>query len=631
MRFLQGVSSEALKGSVIQLFQKIYSKWPILAFDLTAIPIAWFMAFWLRDDMQWLPVRTVALQSSWPVVLLIAVQTSCYYIFKVYRGLWRFSSVGDIKRIIQAVACAMLAVIPVFYWASFLHAIPRSIILLYGISLVSILCGGRMLMRGYLSKNRALRNSIDQHRVLIIGAGCAGESLVRELIRSATYYPVGFIDDQPSKKGVEVHGVRILGTMRELAMLISKYQINLIFIAIPSAGSAVMRRIVKECEKTGVEFRTLPSFQALASGRIEVNALREVNIEDLLGRDQVTISWEKISQTLQQKRVLITGGGGSIGSELCRQVLLHKPSLLVILDSSEFNLYKIDMELQTYFPDIQRELALVCITDKCAVWELFNKFRPQIVFHAAAYKHVPLLEEQIRVAVKNNIIGTQIIAETSVTMGVEKFVLISTDKAVNPTNIMGATKRVAEIFCQNLNTRVQTQFITVRFGNVLGSAGSVIPLFQKQLQAGGPITVTHPEIARYFMTVLEASQLILQAMVNGEGGEIFVLDMGEPIKIKYLAELMMRLAGKEVDIQYTGLRAGEKLFEELFHSSEELTLTAHEKLFQAKFRKIEWFALDESLRMLQAACANYQNDELLVILKSLVPEFLCSIEDAKIY
>lgn len=305
------------------------------------------------------------------------------------------------------------------------------------------------------------------------------------------------------------------------------------------------------------------------------------------------------------------------------------PERLAIIESSEFNLYQIEQELLNKFPNIPIDVCLINVTDEIAINQLFRQFQPEVVFHAAAYKHVPMLQNQVRVAVQNNVIGTQIVAKASVNFGVKKFVLISTDKAVNPTNVMGATKRVAEIYCQNLNMRSNTQFITVRFGNVLGSAGSVVPLFQKQLEAGGPITVTHPEMQRYFMTIPEACQLILQAMANGQGGEIFVLDMGEPVKISYLAEQMIRLAGKEpgkdILIEYTGLRPGEKMFEELFHESEQLATTQHAKLFKAKVRELDWNELTQTMRMVDTACFEYQEDELLILLKSLVPEYYMEV------
>jgi FlaA1/EpsC-like NDP-sugar epimerase len=386
-----------------------------------------------------------------------------------------------------------------------------------------------------------------------------------------------------------------------------------------------MRRIVGFCERSACPFHTLPSLQALASGRVAVSALRRVHIDDLLGRDQIELRWDKIASSIHGRIIAVTGAGGSIGSELCRQIMALQPHKLVLIEQSEFNLYQIQQDLTQQFPQGVTVPALVNVTDAVAVSDVLQRERPLVVFHAAAYKHVPLLEEQVRAAVSNNVLGTQVVAEASVAAGVEKFVLISSDKAVNPTNVMGATKRVAEIYCQNLNARVATQFITVRFGNVLGSVGSVLPLFQKQLEAGGPLTVTHPDIERYFMTILEASQLILQAMVNSLGGEIFVLDMGEPIKITYLAEQIIRLSGKspgkDIAIEYIGLRPGEKLFEELFHPSEQLVATEHDKLFKAKFRQIDWDELLQTMRMVKNACELNQPTELLVLLKSLVPEF----------
>lgn len=611
------------------IFQKLYKKWPVIAFDALAIPAAWYFSYWLRYNLQPFPSDLTNSYSLISLFILAFTQIGCYYYFKVYRGLWRFSSLNDVARIIKATISATAIAVFILYLTSLLQHIPRTVFPLYNMTLVTFLCGGRLLLRSYWDwKDKGY--AAEKKRVLIIGAGRAGESLVRDLKRMQSYLPVGFVDDNLGKRGLEVHGVRVLGTTRDLADLVLECNVDLIFIAIPSARSAAMRRIVNHCEECKVPFRTLPSLPALAAGRVEVNALRDVNIEDLLGRDQVQLEWQKIAANIKDKRVVVTGGGGSIGSELCRQIMLLNPSKLLIIDNSEFNLYKIELELINKFPSIPLELGLISVTDATAVDYLFHQFKPQIVFHAAAYKHVPMLEEQVRVGVQNNVIGTQVVAEASVAVGVEKFILISTDKAVNPTNVMGTTKRVAEIYCQNLNERVDTQFITVRFGNVLGSAGSVVPLFQKQLQAGGPLTVTHPDIQRYFMTIPEACQLILQAMVNGAGGEIFVLDMGEPIKISYLAEQMIRLAGKEpgkdISIEYTGLRPGEKLFEELFHPSEQLAQTEHEKLFKAKFRHLDWTELTQTVRLLNMACTMHNNEELYILLKSLVPEFQSQME-----
>lgn len=609
----------------LKLFiMRLYKKLPILLFDLAAIPTAWCAAYWLRFHMQ-----NFTIDHSFDALkIMFITQAACFYYFKVYRGLWLFSSLKDLIRIIKSVVLAIALVIPIFYLTSLLNYIPRFIFPLYAVSLLTILCSVRLLSRAYHEKRLFSGQENEAKRVLIIGAGDAGECLLRDLKRTNMFWAVGFVDDNHKRFGKEIHGVAVLGTLSDLSRLVIKHNVDLILIAIPSASSADMRRIVNYCEECQLPFRTLPSLSALASGRIQVNELREVNLDDLLGRDQVHLQWDKIVQSIQNKRVLVSGGGGSIGSELCRQILALQPSELFILDHSEYNLYQIGQELQSQYPNCSIKIGLLSVTDQLGVDACFSTFKPQIVFHAAAYKHVPMLEEQVRVAVLNNIIGTRIMAECSVRLQVEKFILISTDKAVNPTNVMGATKRVAEIFCQNFNEQVRTQFITVRFGNVLGSAGSVVPLFKQQIKNGGPVTVTHPDITRYFMTIPEASQLILQAMINGSGGEIFVLDMGEPIKIRYLAEQMIKLSGRQpeedIQIQYTGLRPGEKLFEELFHESEELAATEHEKLLKACFRKYDWPELQGTLRLLETACHNYQEEELYILLRSLVPEFVSS-------
>lgn len=607
--------------------RKLYAKLPVIVFDVVSIPVAWYLAYLLRYNLESLPETVVSRTSLFAFSVVCLLQIYSYYHFKVYRGLWQFSSLNDLRRICFAVIYATSIAIPLLYLTSLLQVVPRAVFPLYTMVLMMLLAGGRLLFRSYGTWRQQSAYENEVKRVLVIGAGHAGDNIIRDLKRTKSYRPVGLVDDSIGKRGLEVHGVRVLGTIAQLPDLVSKHQIDCIFIAIPSAGSALMRRIVGVCEACNIPFHTLPGLQDLAAGRVQLNALRQVKIDDLLGRDQIELSWDKIETAIEGKRILVTGGGGSIGSELCRQILLLHPEKLLILDNCELNLYKIDQELRNLYPDIVLELALVSVTDTIAIEQLFCSFKPELVFHAAAYKHVPLLEDQIRIAVQNNVLGTQIVAQASAAFDVEKFVLISTDKAVNPTNVMGTTKRVAEIYCQNFNARVRTQFITVRFGNVLGSAGSVVPLFQKQLEAGGPLTVTHPDIERYFMTIPEASQLILQAMVNGCGGEIFVLDMGEPIKISYLAQQMILLSGKkpneDILIQYTGLRPGEKLFEELFHESEQLEQTEHVKLFKAKFRQMDWTELTQTMRMLQTACSQSQCEELFVLLKSLVPEFYC--------
>jgi len=438
------------------------------------------------------------------------------------------------------------------------------------------------------------------------------------------YEPVAFVDDDPRKKGKEVHGIRVAGGCDQIPDITSGEGIDIILIATPTAMSEQMRRIVGICEKTGIAFRTLPRLQALVNGQASVKELRDVKIDDLLGREAVSLDWKTIARGMTGKSILVSGGGGSIGSELCHQIAGLQPSRLIILERSEFNLYSVELELRRAFPELPLLSVLGDAGDAAAGTEIMRKYQPDLIFHAAAYKHVPMLEGQVRSAVINNVLATRTLARLADEYGCESFVLVSTDKAVNPGNIMGASKRVAEIYCQDLNDRSATRFITVRFGNVLGSAGSVIPLFQKQIATGGPVTVTHPKMTRYFMTIAEAAQLILQASVLGQGGEIFVLDMGEPVRIAYLAEQLILLSGKkpgdDIEIVFTGLRAGEKLYEELFHDAEKLAETTHPKIMLARSRKVEGDALERDLDSLAQACKMNDEPGIRQDLRRLVPE-----------
>lgn len=604
------------------LLVKFQQKVGVLLYDFSAIPVAWYLAYWLRYNLQPFPRSFMSDYALYALLTVMILQMGWYHQCKVYRGLWRFASLNDISRIIKASLYTVCSALPVLYLFQFIHHIPRSVIPLYAIILTTLWSSGRLLRRVYWDNRYKPEKSQALKRVLIVGGGDAGASLIRDLNRSPEYSPVGIVDDQLGKQGLEIHGVRVIGTIPELGVKTRELQVDLIFIAIPSVGSAQMRRIVEQCALSGVPFRTLPSLAALADGRVEVNALRAVGLEDLLGRDEVKLDWIKITDGIRGMRVMVTGGGGSIGSELCRQILKLYPAELMLVDHAEYQLYQIEQELSKIQSSTKLNYVLASVTDPIAMNHWLNHFKPQIVFHAAAYKHVPLLESRVRAAVLNNVIGTRVLVDASVQAQVEKFILISTDKAVNPTSVMGATKRIAEMYCQNINERAATEFITVRFGNVLGSAGSVVPLFQQQINEGGPLTVTHPDIERFFMTIPEASQLILQAMVSGKGGEIFVLDMGEPIKIRYLAEQMIRLSGKNIDITYTGLRPGEKLFEELFHTDELLTQTDHTKLYQATARPCSWSELQTSLRLLNQACEQCDEREMKFLVHGLVPELL---------
>ena len=596
------------------------SQWAALAHDLLMIPTAWYLAYWLRLE-QFVPSTKSTLLISLGIIL--PVQISCFLVFGLYRGIWRFASLPDILRILKSVLIGTTISMALLFVATRADGVPRSVPIIYAILLIAFLGGSRLLYR--LIKDHHLYLQPSQ-RILIVGGGNAGEMLARDILRNRTdsYIPAAFVDDDKKRLGREIHGVPIVGTTMEIPTIVSKYDIDIIMLAIPSASSKQVRRIVEICEKTKLPFRSVPQLKDLMTGNVQINEMREVSIEDLLGREPISLDWPAISQALSKKNVLVTGGGGSIGSELCRQISKLNPTRLIIIENSEFNLYTIEMELLKSFPDLELECHLGDVIDSPFVEDVFLRHKPNIVFHAAAYKHVPMLEPQLRQAIRNNVLGTRTVAEAADRNGCGVFVLVSTDKAVNPANVMGASKRAAEIFCQNLNTHSQTKFITVRFGNVLGSAGSVIPLFRKQIETGGPITITDPRMERYFMTIPEACQLIMQTVVLGSGGEIFVLDMGEPVRISYLAEQMIRLSGlipgEDIDIEFIGLRPGEKLFEELFHEKEPLERTIHEKVYLARHRKVDWDSLNQTLDQMAAACDTLDTDRLGKLLHALVPE-----------
>ena len=566
-----------------------------------------------------------------PIVLI--TQGGMFWYFGLYRGIWRFASIPDLVRILKAVTAGVVIAAAASFILTRLQGVPRSVFILDGILLVLLLGGPRFIYRLFKDhslyqwiQDRSLTANRERKNALIVGAGKAGETLARDLLRDSTssYLPVVFADDDRAKIGKEIHGIPVAGSCYQIPQITAKHAIDLIIIALPSATSRQIRRIVEICETTGLPFRILPQMQDLVSGKASLKDLRDVSIEDLLGREPVELDWRAITEATRGKTVLVTGGGGSIGAELCRQLARFKPALLIILDRSEFNLYSIDIELRQNMPDLSLTSLLVDVNDAMQMEKILRAHAPSVIYHAAAYKHVPILEDQARAAVVNNVLGTRVMARLAEKSGCESFVMVSTDKAVNPANVMGASKRVAEMYCQGMNTGSKTRFITVRFGNVLGSSGSVIPLFQQQISQGGPVTVTHPEISRYFMTIPEACQLILQAGVIGRGGEIFVLDMGEPVKISYLAEQLIRLSGKipaeDIEIVYTGLRPGEKLYEELFHDAEKLAETSHPKILLAQCRVMDRDALEKSFDAMQQACDKGDDTALRNMLAELVPE-----------
>lgn len=600
------------------------NRWTVFLYDMGSVPLAWFGAYWLRFNLGLIPTpiwKQAVLLCPW----VFAFQVSAFWGFGLYRGVWRFASLPDLMRIVKALMVGSLASLGFVFWMTKGNHFPRSVFPLYNMLLLLLLGGARFWYRWIKEQPSSPREA---KRVLIVGAGKAGESLIRELLREkGEYCPVALVDDDQRKQGRELHGVRVVGVCDAIASVVARYTIDMVLIALPLANAGKMRQIVSLCESIALPVRTLPAIHELVSGTLSVKSLREVALEDLLGRDPVQLDWEGILDVLAGKTVLLSGGGGSIGAELCRQIIKLHPREIIIVDNNEYHLFCIMQELLEHSKShktlIQGYLIDVC--DRPALEEVFSRFRPQIVFHAAAYKHVPLLEPQIRAAVKNNVLGTYVLSQVAVAYQVEKMVLVSTDKAVNPTNIMGATKRVAELVCQYFNMIAhKTQFMTVRFGNVLGSRGSVIETFQKQLERGGPLTVTHREVTRYFMTIQEAAQLILQALAMGKGGELFVLDMGDPIKIRYIAEQMIRLAGKtkeEISIEYIGLRAGEKLLEELFHPREKLLPTAHTKILSALPRQIQRDTFEYLFVQMQEALATCDVRNIFDLLCQWVPEW----------
>lgn len=600
----------------------IHPRIAVALHDLLVTALSWWIAKTLRYAL--MPDAAVAFFAfEFPLVLM--VQGLLFTWTGLYKGVWRFASLPDLWNILRAAVLGSFAIGLVLFLYNRLEGVPRSVLLLYPVVLAMLLGGPRLAYRFWKDSRLNLFESKAVKRVLIVGADRAGEALLRDLRRDSRYSVVGFVDDQGNLRGAKIAGYPVLGTLDQLPDVARETAVEMLLIALPGASTAQMRQVVELCDSTGLPYRTVPRLEDVVAGRAHFNEIKEVAIEDLLGRDAVELDWTAIRENLTGRRVLVTGGGGSIGSELCRQIARLGAQALTVVENSEYNLYRITKELAADYPELILNGVLADCSDRVAMSHAFVEHRPQVVFHAAAYKHVPLLQNQLRTGFRNNVLATRNVAEMAHEHAVECFVLISTDKAVNPTSVMGACKRIAEIWCQNLSARSQTRFITVRFGNVLDSAGSVVPLFRQQIRDGGPVTVTHPEMSRYFMTIPEACQLILQASSLGKGGEIFALDMGEPVKIRDLAEQMIRLAGKkpgtEIPIVYTGLRSGEKLFEELFHALENYSETAHAKIFLAQHREVAWELLQAVINKAAEAVDRFDEEELRRCVSSLLPSF----------
>lgn len=595
----------------------------LLLIDMVIVAAIPFLALFIRFEGS-VDIRYYNMLINYIPVIII-VRLSTFYVMGLYNRLWRYASINELLTICSAVTVSSLILFVYIYTGG--SKLPRSIHILSWFFNIGFIGFSRLVVR--IMHNLRQKRTEQSTKVLIVGAGDAGAIIAREI--NHRYYEtkqlVGFIDDDQYKNRQRLFGVRVLGNRQDIKQIVSEHGVSEIIIAIPSAGGTIIREIIHECKKTKCTLKILPGIYELIDGNVTVQQLRNVEVEDLLGRDPVKLDVEEVAGYLKGKRVLVTGAGGSIGSELCRQIAKMAPGSLTLLGKGENSIYEINSELNGKYKNLDIEPIIADVRDKERIRDIFREIKPQVVFHAAAHKHVPLMESQPVEAVRNNIFGTKTLAEAANEFGAEAFVMISTDKAVNPTSVMGATKRVAELIIQNLSKKSHTKFVAVRFGNVLGSRGSVIPLFKKQIAKGGPITITHPDMQRYFMTIPEASQLVLQAGAIAKGGEVFVLDMGKPVKIVDMASDLIELSGlvpdKDIKINYTGLRPGEKLFEELLTAEEGTTSTKHQKIFVANLKVVNEEKLHRGLGDL---INSKHSDEVIQALEKLLPTYRNSRE-----
>ena len=594
--------------------------------DVMAACIAWCLAYWLRFNFA---IPTDQLTGMWQwLPFVVVLQVAFFNQFDLYRGIWRFASIPDLRRILRSVfvSCILLAALIPFL--KFAQPVPRSVLLLDPMLLILIMGGSRFIYRAWKEHHLLGPGQMEREPVLVLGAGEAAVQLIKELQRDSEWRVVGLLDDNSELHGRQLYGVNIFGRVEELPQIAERLEVSQVIIAMPSVAHEQRHRAAQIASAANLDVLTVPSFDDLVSGKVSVSQIRPVEVEDLLGREPVQLDSQGLQGLITDQAVMVTGGGGSIGSELCRQIAKYRPRLLVCYELSEFALYQLDQEFLASFPTVRLACVVGDVKNVQRVDAMLARYQPQVVFHAAAYKHVPLMEhENVSEVLRNNVEGTAVVAAACKRHQVPKFVLVSTDKAVNPTNVMGASKRLAEMVCQGLQDETGTRFIIVRFGNVLGSSGSVIPKFREQIAKGGPITVTHPEITRYFMSIPEAAQLVMQAGLMGEGGEIFVLEMGAPVRIADLARDMIRLSGLqdgEIEIVYTGLRPGEKLYEELLADDEHTLPTPHPKLRIARARSADQAWVDSLMEWVDAA-PNKHEDLLKQELKAWVEEYVGDI------
>lgn len=600
----------------------------LLIMDTMSIVIASFAAIYIRFDFQFnaIPKEYMA-KFEYILPFNIGFTILFFVIWKLYKSVWRYASATEMLNIVFATCCASVAQFVLCQLTN--QKMPRSYYIIYLFLLFAMTCGIRFsyrILRIINMKRTEIAQKKTGNNVMLIGGGAAANAILKEA-ESSQFVSMNIkciIDDNPGCHGKFLRGVPIVGGREKIADAVGQYNIDEIIFAIPSASNKVRKEILDICKETGCKLRTLPGIYQLINGDVSVSKLKEVEIEDLLGRDPIQINTEEVLNSVHNKVILVTGGGGSIGSELCRQIAAHHPKQLIILDIYENSVYEIQQELLRKYPELNQVVLIASVRNTARIEKIFETYHPDIVYHAAAHKHVPLMETSPNEAIKNNVFGTYKTAQAAARCGVKKFVLISTDKAVNPTNIMGASKRICEMVIQMMNHMTETNFVAVRFGNVLGSNGSVIPLFKRQIAAGGPVTVTDPNIIRYFMTIPEAVSLVLQAGAYARGGEIFVLNMGEPVKILDLATNLIKLSGykpgEDIEIKFTGLRPGEKMYEELLMNEEGLKETANKMIFIGKPIEFDEEEFRRQLDLLEQEAVNEDGDIRKEVMK-IVPTY----------
>ncbi|QAT41705.1 nucleoside-diphosphate sugar epimerase/dehydratase [Clostridium sp. JN-9] len=604
----------------------------LVILDMIIINFTTLFALYLRFDWN-IPQIQMEFYYSMiiPMCILIYINNRT---FDLYTILWKYASIDELFATLKSVTLFTIEYSIVGYFLLHklfgyaLYRFPYSIIIISWMLNVVMIGGSRFFLRMVDNNGKYEKcNPKSSKNTLIIGAGDAGSLLIKELKKhkEVEEYPVAVIDDDLSKAGKKINGVPIVGDRTKIKEAIENFDIEEVIMAIPTIDTDNKKQIFDICKEFNVKLKTIPGIYEIVEGTVNISKIRNVNIEDLLGRESVKLDTAGIDEFIKGKVVLVTGGGGSIGSEICRQVAKFSPKKLIILDIYENNAYDLQMELNYTHPELDKFVAIASVRDRNKIEAVFNKFKPDVVFHAAAHKHVPLMEDNPSEVIKNNIVGTLNVAECASETGVKKFVIISTDKAVNPTSIMGASKRVCEMIIQSINNVSKTEFVAVRFGNVLGSSGSVIPLFKKQIENGGPVTVTHPDINRFFMTIPEASQLVIQAGAMAKGGEIFVLDMGKPVKIVDLARDLIKLSGlepdKDIKIKFTGLRPGEKLYEEILINKDTLTKTAHNKIFVENPQYFDFRELKDEIKKLEDVSRDTNDDHIFAAMEDLVPTY----------